>query len=192
MGRVLPYGFGGSIADCPRDSHTKSEIWMAMDIGRSSLINETEKNQRISGDFCWKIICSHGNRRWRRSVLPQAGGAPCPTFTRQGEQWHGDNGYFTCDRGWLMSWPQWISTLVQSLPIRHHSLGLTGSQMREQEDNGEKMESEANFMELKEKIYSRVFYAVSRWMSIYVLKTLIGDQREPLRAARDDFENSHK
>jgi len=135
--------------------------------------------------------------------LPQAGGAPCPTFTSQGEQcqWDGhmvilhtapmcgDNGYFTCDRGWLMSWPQWISTLVQSLPIRHHSLGLTGSQMREKEDNGEKMESEANFMELKEKIYSRVFYAVSRWMSIYVLKTLIGDQREPLRAARNDFDN---
>jgi len=97
---------------------------------------KTEKNQRISGDFCWKIICSHGNRRWRRSVLPQAGGAPCPTFTRQGEQWHGDNGYSTCDRRWLMSWPQWISTLVQSLPFRHHSLGWTGSQMREQEDNG--------------------------------------------------------
>jgi len=86
MGRVLPYGFGGPIADCPRDSNTKSEIWMAMDIGRSSLISGTEKNQRISGDFCWKIICSHGNRRWRRSVLPQAGGAPCPTFTSQGEQ----------------------------------------------------------------------------------------------------------
>ena len=119
MGSVLPYGFGGSIVDCPRDSFTKSEIWMTMDIGRSSLISGTEKNQRISGDFCWKIICSHGNRRWRRSVLPQAGGAPCPTFTSQGEQcqWDGhmvilhtapmcgDNGYFTCDRGWPMSWP---------------------------------------------------------------------------------------
>jgi len=64
--------------------------------------------------------------------------------------------------------------------------------MREQEDNGKKMESGANLMELKEKIYSRIFYAVSRWMSIYVLKTLIGDQREPLRAARNDLETSHK
>ena len=31
---------------------------------------------------------------------------------------------------------KWISTSVQSLPDRHHSLGLTGSQMWEQEDNG--------------------------------------------------------
>jgi len=107
--------------------------------------------------FSWKYKDGGGASRLRRAALP----VPLHTAPMCG-----DNGYFTCDRGWLMSWPQWISTLAQSLPIRHHSLGLTGSQMREKE--------------------------VSRWMSIYVLKTLIGDQREPLRAARDDFENSHK
>lgn len=43
---------------------------------------------------------------------------------------------------------------------------------------------------LKEKNFTRVFTHIYESISIYVLKTLIGDRRsEPLRAARNDLEN---